>query len=45
MSFLVIDKDPINGHLYFGSYGGGIAEYYNDEIINIYKQKLTLSLE
>ncbi len=37
---LRVIKDPVSGHLYFGSYGGGLIEYTGSEVVNMYKDSI-----
>jgi hypothetical protein len=35
---ITIAVDPSNEHVYMGSFGYGLVEYYNDQILNIYSK-------
>jgi len=38
LDFITVAKDPSNNHVYMGSYGGGLVEFFDNEIINIYER-------
>ena len=40
LDVLSIVKDPVSGHLYIGSYGGGLVEYSQSEVIYHYKDTI-----
>ncbi len=42
LDFISVAINPSNKHIYLGSFGGGLVEFHNENIVNIYKQNSTL---
>jgi len=42
LDFITSTIHPSNRHVFMGSYGGGLVEFFDDKLINVYKQNSSL---